>query len=309
MTTSSQRTDIVSHLDEAHKVILAGGGILNYSETGRRERQDVTFSFARAQNPYILTLLPAVTTATITATRNSNSVSFAADPNAGTSIAGYFIRTNNEDEVYRVSAHTAAATTATLDGVYVGSANLSAATCEIFKLHYQIGASDILQLISPIRCYNSSNPEGDKIKIVDKDELLDAFPLRSTGMKFPESCAVLKELTGNVTVQMSSYPDALKRIEVDYIPIPTTLDTSSSDPIIPSQYRKILSYLAAHYMAFRNGDTRAPAFLQTARMMFSELVEWNERLTSAGDPDHGRVIISGFGGASRKRIGVQKSFT
>ena len=302
--SSSQRTDIVSHLDEAHKTVLAGGGVLNYAEDGRRLRNEVVFPFARSQNPKILTLIPAVTTASVTSTRNSASISFAADPNSGTSIANYFIRIKGEDEVYRVSAHTAAATTATLDGVYVGPSNVSAGTCDIFKLQYDIGSSDVLQLVSPFRVYSGNR--FNQISLTDKDELVKQYPLHQIGAEMPNMAAAVKETTGTLTVQFNSYPSDYERVEVDYIPVPTTLDTSSSNPIIPAHFRKVLSYLAAYYMAVRNGDKRAGAFLGMARQLFGELVEWSEKLQSVGDPDMGRIVIGGF--KRRPKMGVQKSF-
>lgn len=300
---SSQRADVVATLDESHKIVHAGGGILNYKSDGKRRRKDVTFSFARSQNPYVLTLIPSITTANVTATRNSNAVTFGADPNAGVTVQNYFIRIGGANEVYRIASHSAASTSATLDGAFVGAANVAAGTCEIFKLQYQVGSNDILQLISPIRCYGTE----DEITLTDKDEMLDRSPLKNAHAKLPEYAAIVKENTGNVTIQLESYPQDLTRIEIDYIPIPTTLDTTSSDPTLPKQYRKVLAYLSAHYMAFRNGDNRAAAFLETARMLFTELVDWNERIMSAGDPRAGKILTRGPS-LRKKKFGVQRSF-
>lgn len=282
---STQRADIVSHLDRAHKIVHAGGGILNYAEDGRRLRNEVVFPFARALNPKIITLLPAVS-ANVTATRNSNAISFSSDPNAGVSVANSFIRINSEAELYRIASHTAASTSAVLDGVYVGSANVVAASSSVFPLQYALGSSDILQLVSPIRAFDQQKKE---IKIVDKDEMLEQYPLSNVSVDFPRLCAIVKESAGTITLQMNSYPADLKRIEIDHIPVPTTLDTVSSDPTIPAQFRLVLSHLTIHFMSLRNDDARAAQHLALARDMFAELVEWSEKLSSTGDPDFGRV--------------------
>lgn len=304
--SSTQRTDIVSHLNRAHKIVLAGGGILNYTDTGKRLRNEVVFPFARSQNPKIVTLLPSVTTATITATRNSNAVTFSADPNSGVSVANYFVRINSEAELYRISSHTAASTSAVLDGVYVGSANVSAANCEIFPLQYNVGNSDILQLISPARSYDARD---QMIKIVDKDKMLEQYPLSNVRVDFPKLGAIVKESDGTVTLQLNSYPSDLERIEIDYIPVPTTLNTSNSDPIIPEQYRLVLSHLTVHLMSVRNDDARAEKHLALARDMFAELVQWAKQLGSSGDPDFGRVRIANQFGYRDGKMRLVGGFT
>lgn len=301
--SSSQRTDIVSHLDRAHKIVCAGGGFLNYDESGRRMRDDTVFSFARAQNPYVLTLIPEISTANVTATRNSTSVSFGADPNSGTSVAGYFLRVQNEQELYRIASHTAASTSAVLDGAYVGPANVSAANCEILKLHYSLGSSDILRLVSPIRAFG----DYDKINLVDKAELTDQYPLQDTQIEFPSCAALIKEDAGTLTLQFSSVPLDYERIEIDYVPIPTTLDTTSSNPIIPAQFRLVLAHLAIYFMSIRNDDARAEKHLSIAQKMFRELVDWDEKLKASADSDYGRIMVKSSASSSR-RLDVQKEY-
>ena len=303
---SSQRADVVAHLDRANKLIHGGGDLLNYGADGRRLRNEVVFSFARSQNPKVVTLSPAIINVAVTMNRLSNAVTFNAAPSSN--VSGWFLRPNGEREVYRVSAYTAAATSATLDGSYVGSANLTAASSNIFPLQYTVGSNDILQLISPLRVYSSD--AGEKhIALVDKDELVKQAPLALTGESFPEYGALINESNGNVVIQVSSYPRDLARVEVDFIPIPSTLDTISVNPTMPARYRLVLAHLAAFFMLQRNNDSRAVGHLTLAREMFNGLVEWNDKMTSSGDPNYARLVIGGFNRHSPSTIKTVKAYT
>jgi hypothetical protein len=236
----------------------------------------------------------------------SNAITFDAAPDGSNSVADYFIRINGEGEVYRINSHTGGSTSAVIDGDYVGSANVSVASCAVFKLRYTLGSNTISQLISPINIFSKVRG-AENISIVDKDELYKQWPLADVQVAFPNICALIKEDNGSITLQFNSYPDKLERVELDYIPAQTTLDTLTVDTGIPKKYRATLSYLAAYFMAARNNDTRAPNFLQIARDMFSELVQWNERMQSAADVDFGRVAIRGFN--NPPMITVQKGYT
>lgn len=302
VTTSTQRDDIVTHLDIAHKMVLAGGGVLNVDETGQFLGDDIIFNFAKSATPKVLTLLPAVTNVTVAIDRNSNAITFSVAPDGSNSIAGWFVRVQSEDELYQVFSHTAGATTAVLDGVYVGPANVTVATSDIVKLQYTVGSSDILRLVSPLQAFNG---EDDRISLVDKDELYDQFPPRSVGEAFPELCAIIKEATGTYTIQFSSYPDDYKRLELDYIPVPTELNaTSNVNPIIPLEYRVILAHYAAYSLMPRNNDNRGEVQLKLAQDKFAALVAWDDIGKTSADDNFGKVTISGFD--TPRRIGVRK---
>lgn len=286
---SSQRSDIVSQLDLAHKTVLAGGGILNVDNSGRKRRENVVFNFARSATPKVLTLLAKLNTATLTATRGSNAVTFNTAPDSSNSVVNYFLRAVGDTTLYQISAHTAAATSATLDGPYVGDANLSAANCEIYKLQYTIGSSDVLRLTSPLRAYPTSGSQYE-IPVVDYEELRREYPLTSIDVGAPECAGIVQESNGTFTIQMSSYPDDMMRVECDYVPLPNTLSTTSVDPIIPRQHRLVLAHLAIYYLSLRNNDNRAREHLNIARERFSELVDMDAQNISSSDPNYGRIV-------------------
>ena len=289
---SSQRSAILDHLDRAHKLVCAGGGFLNFDEAGKQLSADRVFAFARSKQPAIINLSAAITTGNVTATQGSTTITFGAAPGGSNSVANWFIRVNDQDEVYRISAHTAAATTATLDGAFVG-ANVSAGTLKLWCLQYDIGLGTILRLIGPFRAQGSDN--GDTISVYDKEEMLDNWPLDDIDTAYPEACSVIKESSGTISLQFNSAPDNLSRVEYDYVATPSTLVVSPAvDPILPKQFRLLLAELAVYHMMLRNDDTRAAQHLVNARNYFAELCDYNDKLNMGGDDDYGRIKVSGL---------------
>lgn len=291
---STQRTDIVSWLDYAHKVVLAGGDLLNVDENGKKLEENVIFNFARSATPKSLLLRPAVTDATVSVNRSGTTLTFASPPDSTNSIAGFFIRINSESELYYISAHTANATTATIEGGYVGSANISAGSCEIIPLRYDIGSSDVLRLIAPIQSFTNELGCPQKISIVDKSELYENFPPSEVSAGFPELAGLIRENAGTYTIQFSSAPRDLALLEVDYIPFPTTLDTTSNNPVLPARFRSMLSYLACYYIGLRNNDSRIGQWLKIAQDMFKDMVQWDQNNIGSADQNYSKIRISGF---------------
>jgi len=285
---SSQRNALLDQMDIAHQTILSGGGILNYDENNKPIRENAIFDWALAATPKILTLRAPITSITATATRNSNAITFSAAPDSTNSIAGWYIQIANEEVVYQINAHTGSATTATLDGPFIGSANASAATCKIFKLQYSLGSSDVLRLVSPLRLLSRFSDQRE-IAVVDREELLRQYPLQEVDQGTPELACIVRENEGTFTLQFSHYPDDYVRVEADYIAVPSTLDTTSVDPIVPKRYRTIISYLAAYFLGMRNNDNRAGQFLSMARTKFMELVDANYVNYKSADLNYGML--------------------
>ena len=210
----------------------------------------------------------------------------SSDPAAGVDLTDWYCRFGSDSEVYRVTSRTT--TAFTLDAVYVND-TATAATVKLFKLRYDVGSSDILKYLGPIRIYGK-NRNSSLITITDKEEMMNQYPLYNVGQKFPQLASVLKYDSGTITLQMNSYPKNMERLELEYIAIPTALVADSVNPTIPAQHRLCLAHLASYFMLQRNDDDRANTHLQLARDLFDELVEYNSELLSSGDYDYGRII-------------------
>ncbi len=280
---TSQRDDIVDHLDIANKMIHAGGDILNFDENNERIREEVAFGFALSENPEIVTLQAPITTRTVTVSNDTNSLTF--DATISTELDDWYIKIDSDDEIYRISDHTGGTNTATISGVYVND-NQTAASCKIFKLRYTVSPTGgYLGIVGPFKAKDNR-----KISITDKNELRKRYPLFSVSEAFPEFSGILFSDESSLTVEMSHYSKEMERLELDLIPKPSTLDTTSVNPSMPGHKRIVLAHTAAFFIARRNKDPNAASHLITARDLFSGLVEWNSRILKSADGDYGRII-------------------
>ncbi|MCP3682689.1 MAG: hypothetical protein GY861_08375, partial [bacterium] len=138
----------VEYINRARLDILKG-------KTPTDPDKHVNFRFAVSHPPKNLTLLPKITTGTVSVTNNSTTVTFSTAPNqlgADIDADGWYLYIDGEYDVYRIAAHTAAGTNATLDSVFTGT-TAGTASYKLVKLEYDIGSSDILRLISPLRIH------------------------------------------------------------------------------------------------------------------------------------------------------------
>lgn len=92
-----------------------------------------------------------ITTGTVTVTTNSTSITFTSAPTA--SVAGYFIQTSDSDDWYKISAHSAASTSATLETQYTRTGG-SGLSYTLRKVYYSLPStvdriSSFRQFISP----------------------------------------------------------------------------------------------------------------------------------------------------------------
>lgn len=99
----------------------------------------------------VVEAVPDITTGTVTATTDSTTITFTSAPTA--SVTGYFIQTTDSDDWYKISAHTAAATTATLENQYTRTGG-SGLTYTLRKVYYSLPSTvdrivSVRQFISP----------------------------------------------------------------------------------------------------------------------------------------------------------------
>lgn len=144
--------------------------------------------------------------------------------------------------------------------------------------------------------------------MVDLNELKDRFPWGRIESGKPTLAAVVSQGQGTVTVRLSHYPDEATRLELDWVPIPTALDTTSSDPLLPKHHRIILVHLAAFYHLRRRNDERARDHLATAKQLYEAMVTEARQIYGGNDEMFGAIapFPSGFSTYNQRlgRIGV-----
>lgn len=287
---SSDRTRIVDLMDRCHKTICGGGGELNLDKNGRPNPSPIIFPWALSQNPIVLNTSAIYNTGTCTANLGSTTVTLS-DVSA-TNLSNYHLKVSTDSEIYRVSAHTAGTDSLTLDGAYV-SANTTAAEYTAFKTLYTFAPSSgsILIPVSPIRIYDD-NGEDYTIDLVDTQTLLKSFPMSEIEEDMPVMAGIRYQSASNLVVQMSHYTENVERMELDYIPIPTTLADNTAievDPVIPERHRIIIAHWAAYYLLRTNDDNRSQLHLAEAQSIFKTLVAERDQVMQRQDEDLGYI--------------------
>lgn len=191
---------------------------------------------------------------TVSVGKNSNSLTFTASPTptieSNVSV-GWFFKTDKHSDVFRVSAHADSSTTATLDSVYTGETD-TAASYRLMKLQYTIDNSAI-KLIAPMTGYKT----GFKIYGMSLDRMEFEYPLANISGGIPTVFADVDEDTVRFNKYASVDQGDLIRIDYDYIVRPDDLADDSNTPLVPLQYRHILSDMTLYFLFNDKGDEAA----------------------------------------------------
>lgn len=298
--TSVFRPAILGLLNRTYRSIVAGGtSELNtaLNRVGKRAEEPVVFDWARSKFPYAFNFQAPENTGTLTATNNSTSLTFSAGPTPD--LTDWYIRINNEDEIYRISAHTAGNTSATIDAAFVGAGG-SGLTFSAFKLVYDISPSDgIIIPVGPIQVYASG---GDKqIEIIDDRARMQTDHLIAVRMGMPDKASIVKRTDTSISLLFNGYPETIERAEMSYVPPALALSIGGNYPLIPKDKRVILAHLTLYYMLERVDDNRAVNHLNIAGGLWDALVNASHGPTKASNPDYGKVFANRMN-ARRQRI-------
>lgn len=130
---SAYEADLLNKLNRVHFALVSGGTI----SLGKDSvvQIDETWPWAKSRRPLILELQPKIETGSVTLTVGSEAGTFSSAPSV--SVAGWYIRINGREGVYRIGAHTAASTAFELDAAYA-QATGSGLSYELFKLDYDL---------------------------------------------------------------------------------------------------------------------------------------------------------------------------
>ena len=130
---SPYETDLLNKLNTVHFAMVAGGTIA----LGPDATVDIneTWPWALSARPLILELQPKITTGSVTLTLASEGVTFSSGPSV--SVAGWYLKVDGCEGVYRIASHTAASTSAELDAAWP-LASVSGGTFTLFKLDYDL---------------------------------------------------------------------------------------------------------------------------------------------------------------------------
>lgn len=274
---------VIEYINRVYQEILAGGNTFlpNFGES---------WPWAKAQNSSVLQLDPPYDTGTVTLTKGSTSGTFSSAPAA--TMAGRFLKIDERPEIFRISAHTAAATAFTLDAAYTDDSG-AGLSFNAHKLDYTLTAS-IQRLIEPMRTYRSQTDAEDstgKIYGIGLETLSSKFPMRDLTTGVPANFAVAGEVDGTLRVRFSHSVSTETRVEYDFIAIPSDLtDSTSSIPLLPREDRMVLVYGATYFLMLDKNDNRAQAYLQLAQSKLQAMVAALQKETRESGKNFGRML-------------------
>ena len=237
-------------------------------------------------------LQPTIKTGTVNLTKDSSSITFSAS--IATDVAGYYFKADNHADVFVVSVHGGATDAATLDTVYTGDTDTTA-SYRLMKLNYDITSA--IKLIAPMQGYQDRQ---FKIEGISLDSLERDYPLGDIHAGIPSKFAMVDE----DTVRFSHYGDdngGLIRVDYDALTLPADLtDSGAEEPLIPLQYRHILSDATLFFLLTDKSEQLAPAMgLLTKSGIMSMAKENRNRWAHMGQPGMIYPRQTGRGNARR----------
>ena len=209
----------------------------------------------------VINTLADITTGTVSVTKDSTTVTFSSAPAVDLDRYVLLIPGDSGDSqaVYRISAHTAASATATLDAAFTGTTNATAGY-KLYRDAYSL-PTDCGKVLK-VRRFGFQEP----IDLMDPNDLFDLKEYDQSVGK-PQWASVYDfATTGDPTTArqliVHPYPDDTYRLEVMYKQALNTELSSSTQPLIPDDFRQILVYgtLATGYPIFLNDAERGQFF-------------------------------------------------
>lgn len=287
--TSPYEASALAQMNHVYRLIYAGGGELNSSE----KRKPTMFPWAKAQYPLVINTNAPIEDGTVNVTLNSTAVVFSIAPTQD--VTGWYLKTPNEPEVYRIATHTAGNTNATLDSLFVGATN-TASAFTAFKTRYTIGPS-VLGFVTPIQVFSDQQTGNDgrrQIDIIGETEFDGMYPQSLVQNEFPTKAKVVySDSNGNVDIELNSYSSDPERLVFPYVRIPTALNKTGSDPILPIQWRPILAEYTLLFMYRDSNDTRVSNQASIAKSKFEAVISEAEGITRVSNGAYGRLYPRG----------------
>ncbi len=275
--TSDFDAQALIYLNRAYQSIWSGGSELD-------PEIDEIWWWLRKDDQGVLTLDPIYDTGTVSVTNNSTTITFSAVIVA--SQAGRHFKVDDHADVFIISSHVAGTNTATLESVYTGTTD-GTANYRNMKLDYDL-ASDMLYLTSPFLAFQDSRQE---IPIIDLDTLRTKYPLNEAGSGVPRNAAYI----GEKKVRFSHYGGTTStdfiKLDYEYIYEPADLADDTVEPLVPRQYRKILSDWALTYILADQDDSKAGDIGALARSGIQAMARDHRRRTqsASGTENFGRI--------------------
>lgn len=268
--TSDFDDKAIEYINAAYRKIWSGGGEFD---------EDINEDWLWLRTRSTLTLQPSITTGTVSVVNNSTTATLSTSQ--ATDVTGYYFKIDEDEDIFRISSHTAATAGLTLDSVYTGSTNATA-NYTLFKLDYTF-ASDMIDILSPMTV-NRSNDNDGKIEGVT----LDKLPLDIAIPGIPSMFAYVDD----TTIRFNKYSSTdLIRVDYWYKKRPADLtDSSSEEPEIPLRHRHVIGNVALWDLLQDMNDDRAEATGLSAKNALLSMSRENQSRIAMSGGRYGQIL-------------------
>jgi len=229
----------------------------------------------------VLTFLPVYNTGFVAVTQGSTSIIFNSAP--VDSLTGRRLKVVGEEDIPLIASHTGGASSATLDQVWTGETNVGA-VFKAMKVDYSLSAS-VQALMGPIVSFGKPL----QIPIMSPERMDGEYPLGLLDSGVPMAAALISETAIRFSHGGMTDGSSL-RLEARYRPVVSDLtDSELSIPLIPLQWRHLLSDMALTYLLIDKNDDRSNAIALGARTGLAAMLKDNRRRNVKIDTNSGHI--------------------
>jgi hypothetical protein len=246
----------LQYLNRAYIGIWRGG-----AELDPRVRE--AWWWLRKDAQGVITLDPSINAGSVAITNNNAGVTFSSAPTL--SVSGWHLKVDTHPDVFILTDHTIAQTGGTLESVYTGPDD-TAAAYKVFHLDYSL-ATDVLYLSHPMSSYRSIGiGRGHQINYIDMEPFKQKWPLQHIHVGTPHNFTMLGERKVRFSHSGGVTTGDLIKIDYEYIREPADLTNSATSiPVLPRQYRTIISDWGTALLLEDKSDNRAKDALKLAQ--------------------------------------------
>lgn len=230
------------------------------------------------------------TTGTISVTNGSTSITFSSAPSA--SVAGYQIKFAGFQEVYTISAHTGASTSATLSVAFLGTTN-SAVNYILWKDYVEL-PTDCNETVLVSHQFANQPMESMGLtefrRVAAQDLAKEGTPI----------CYTTDDYTSGGKRKMRYWPAVnltAVTLDIDYMMDLARLDADGDEPAMPIKDRLVLFYYAASQAwARERNDEQSLKYMQMYEGQVAKMI------TKGQDSSDSARLSIGKGYMQQKRL-------
>lgn len=247
--TSDYDAQALIYLNQAYRSLYMGGNEFDVNSN------EIWWWLKATDN---IIMQSSIKVGTVSVTLNNAAATLSISQSVDLADGWYFKATDHAD-VFQISAHSG--TQLTLDSVYTGDTD-TAAEYRLMKLEYDLSSATL----KPIDKMRSFQDSFYKVEGIAESSFDDFYPLNLTESGVPDRFTMMGETRVRFNTYGSDTADELIRLDYDFLTRPADLtDSDSEEPLVPKQYRHILSTMIAYYLMVEKDDDRATLLFTEAR--------------------------------------------